>query len=78
MAPNIVTYFPCEAMTVHVLVRWPNDAKWDVYPLRSLKSAELQCRLSDNPKCPRELKEPVEIEWEDGKVAAAFILAVAK
>lgn len=76
MSPTIVTYFPCEAMAAHVLVRWPNDAKWDVYPLRSVKSAELQCRLSDNPKSAKELKEPIEIEWEDGKVAAAFILAV--
>lgn len=63
-------------MAAHVLVRWPNDLKWDVYPLRSLRSAELQCQLNDNPRFAKELTEPVDVEWKDGEFASAFVLAV--
>lgn len=63
-------------MSAYILVRWANEPKWDVYPLRSLKSVDLQCRLTDDYRYANVMTEPVDVEWTDGKCASAFVLAV--
>lgn len=63
-------------MSAHILVRWTSEPKWDVYPIRSLRSADLQCRLNDDHKYAKEMTEPVDVQWKDDKYAPAFVLAV--
>lgn len=65
-------------MSAHILVRWASEPKWDVYPIRSLRSADVQCRLNDDHKYAKEMTEPVDVQWKDDKYAPAFVLAVGK
>ncbi|XP_077536626.1 uncharacterized protein LOC144148979 [Haemaphysalis longicornis] len=60
----------------HVLVKWKDDDKWDVYPIRNIKSVEKQCMIADDPRVIKEMAcETVEVMWKDGEFAPAYILA---
>ncbi|XP_070380692.1 uncharacterized protein [Dermacentor albipictus] len=46
----------------HVLVKWTTEDKWDVYPLRNIKSQEVICQLLDDPRSIKALAtEEVEV-----------------
>lgn len=63
----------------HVLVKWKDDDKWDVYPIRNIKSVEKQCLIADDPRIIKEMAcETVEVMWKDGEFAPAYILATGK
>ncbi|XP_065307913.2 BEN domain-containing protein 5-like [Dermacentor albipictus] len=61
----------------HVLVKWTTEDKWDVYPLRNIKSQEVICQLLDDPRSIKALAtEEVEVLWADNKYAPAYVLAM--
>ncbi|XP_049516638.1 uncharacterized protein LOC125942487 [Dermacentor silvarum] len=61
----------------HVLVKWTTENKWDVYPLRNIKSQDVICQLLDDPRSIKALtNQQVDVLWEDNEYAPAYILAM--
>lgn len=61
----------------HVLVKWASEDKWDVYPVRNIKSQTVVCQLIDDPKCVSTLtNQAVQFLWKDDEYAPAYILGI--
>lgn len=65
----------------HILVKWPTENRWDVYPLKNVVDASIGLDLLGDTAATLERleDETVDIIWEAGKPAApAKILAVGE
>ncbi|KAH7943925.1 hypothetical protein HPB52_013174 [Rhipicephalus sanguineus] len=61
----------------HVLLKWASEDKWDVYPVRNIKSQTVVCQLVDDPKYVTMLtNQTVQVLWQDDEYAAAYILGI--
>ncbi|XP_037523605.2 uncharacterized protein LOC119400644 [Rhipicephalus sanguineus] len=61
----------------HVLVKWASEDKWDVYPVRNIKSQTVVCQLVDDPKYVTTLtNQTVQVLWQDDEYAPAYILGI--
>lgn len=55
----------------HVLVKWPSEASWDVYPVRSLAEVEIAFRLLSDENAICELRGTVvTVNWKLGEPPA--------
>ncbi|XP_075738884.1 uncharacterized protein LOC119180693 [Rhipicephalus microplus] len=57
----------------HVLVKWASEDKWDVYPVRNIKSQTVVCQLIDDPKCVSTLtNQAVQFLWKDDEITDGY------
>ncbi|KAH7982024.1 hypothetical protein HPB52_002673 [Rhipicephalus sanguineus] len=56
----------------HVLVKWASEDKWDVYPVKKIKSQTVVCQLVDAPKYVTTLtNQTVQVLRQDDEYAPA-------
>ncbi|KAH7961752.1 probable ATP-dependent RNA helicase DDX5 [Rhipicephalus sanguineus] len=61
----------------HVLLKWASEDKWDVYPVRNIKSQTVVCQQVDDPKYVTTLtNQAVQVLWQDDEYAPAYILGI--
>ncbi|XP_077516614.1 lysosomal alpha-mannosidase-like [Amblyomma americanum] len=60
----------CRKMT-HILVKWKDENKWDVYPVKMIGDAPVGIRLLTQENAISELRgQEVRVRWEEGQDAA--------
>ncbi|KAK8770614.1 hypothetical protein V5799_012921 [Amblyomma americanum] len=64
----------------HILVKWKDENKWDVYPVKMIEDAAVGIRLLTQENAISELRgQEVRVRWEEGQDAApAELLAFGK
>ncbi|XP_049516537.1 uncharacterized protein LOC125942421 [Dermacentor silvarum] len=51
----------------HILVKWVEDEKWDVYPVSALADADVAFRLISQQGCIKRLRGTVHrVSWKEG------------
>ncbi|XP_037554344.1 uncharacterized protein LOC119430948 [Dermacentor silvarum] len=51
----------------HILVKWVEDEKWDVYPVSALADADVAFRLISQQGCIKQLRRTVHrVSWKEG------------
>lgn len=51
----------------HILVKWVEDEKWDVYPVSALADADVAFRLISQQGCIKQLRGTVHrVSWKEG------------
>ncbi|KAH6924777.1 hypothetical protein HPB50_024301 [Hyalomma asiaticum] len=51
----------------HILVKWVEDEKWDVYPVSALADADVAFRLISQQGCTKQLRGTIHrVSWKEG------------